>query len=157
MTLTAVVVAAVAAGILLLGWLITRPAPIQWRWLARATLGATLFALLTPAGVISTAQDWLRNWLPLAASASQAPGADWVVHLLSFAALAALLFHVRRDLPAWVLAVGLIGLGALTEALQFLVDGRQAAISDLVADSAGVLAGWLIAAFAGHQAVFDSR
>lgn len=137
--------------VLALGFWLTRPVSVGWRWLARILLAAVLLALLTPAAAIAAVQDWVRHWLPLAATAGSATGADWVVHFLSFAALGALLFHARRDLPPAWLGAGLIVLGGLTELLQLFVDGRSAAVSDLVADALGVAVGYGIARAMGWR------
>jgi hypothetical protein len=136
------IVTASALAVFLLGCWLTAPLSPLWRWLGRGLLAGVLVALLMPAGAVDRLQDWIRDWLPLAASASQAAGADWVVHFLCFTALAALLFHFRRDVPAAWIAAGLVVLGGLTEALQTLVDGRSATLGDWVADCLGICLGY---------------
>lgn len=140
-----ILVSLAALTVFWLGCWATRPVPPVWRWVARGLLAAVLLALLTPASAVNLVQNWVKGWLPLAASASSAPGADWVVHVLSFAALGALLFHLRRDISAAAIAAGLIGLGAVTELLQHFVEGRSAALGDLVADCVGASLGYLVA------------
>jgi VanZ family protein len=142
---TYLIVGLVGAGILGLGWWVTLPVAFVWRWLTRGALAVVLLALLTPAWAMDVFQDWVRAWLPLAASASQASGADWVIHFCSFAVLGALLFLFRRDVSPIVMFVGLVLLGGVTEGLQYLVEGRTASVGDLVADSLGVGFGWLVA------------
>jgi VanZ family protein len=146
-----ILVSLAALGVFGVGWWLTGPVSLIWRWVIRGALGGVLLALLTPASLIDAVQDWLKTWLPLAASASQASGADWVVHFCSFAGISALLFFFRQDVPRSALLAGLIGLGGLTEMLQYLVEGRTASLGDLVADSAGVVLGYGIAQIFGGR------
>ncbi|RFF29589.1 hypothetical protein DZC52_12335 [Wenzhouxiangella sediminis] len=134
-----------AAGIFGLGWWLAAPVAFWGRWVIRGVLAGVLAALLVPASAIQVLEDWVKAWLPVAASASSAAGADWVVHFFSFAGLGALLFYFRRDVPAAAIGAGLIGLGGLTEVLQYFVEGRSAAVGDLVADGIGVGVGYLVA------------
>jgi VanZ family protein len=144
MELSLVFVAAVAFAVFALGFWLTVPVRLWLRWLTRGTLGSVLFLLLSPEKAVEEVQKALETVLPVAASASEAPGADWVVHFFCFAALTALFFLARRDLAASPLFAGLVALGAVTEGLQILVEGRQAALGDFLADLAGVVIGYSV-------------
>lgn len=141
-------VVAAALGIFLLGCWLSEPLSSTWRWLGRLLLGAVLAALLMPASSIQQILAWLQPWLPASGVAATTPGADWIVHFASFAALGLWLFHCRRDLPARWTVSGLIILGGLTEALQYLVPGRSASAADWLADGIGVGLAWLTVRYA---------
>lgn len=145
------IVLASGLGIFLLGCWLSKPVAPLWRWLGRLLLAAVLAALLMPASAIQQVFAWLQLWLPASSAAAATPGADWTVHFACFAALGFWLFYFRRDLPLRWTAGGLVILGGLSEALQFLVAGRSASGADWLADCIGIGLAWLTVRYAvGH-------
>lgn len=71
-------------------------------------------------------------------------GADKALHLVSFAALAAVAMISFRHWRGQAIALGLIAsLGLVTEAAQMFVPGRQGSVMDLAANFAGLIIGTL--------------
>jgi len=80
---------------------------------------------------------------------------DKLQHLLAYLVLAvtgAVSFPGRRSLP-W-LAIGLLILGCVLEAIQAFVPGRVADVDDAVANAIGVGLGLVIARVAGSRYLF---
>jgi len=80
---------------------------------------------------------------------------DKLQHLLAYLVLAvtgAVAFPGRRSLP-W-LAIGLLILGCVLEAIQAFVPGRVADVDDAVANAIGVGLGLVIARVAGSRYLF---
>ena len=96
---------------------------------------------------------WTAGWLGIALTLvasltppvlSEASHADKLVHLSGYAVLMfwwAQVITQRR----WRLAAAVILLGAAIELLQGLTPNRQPDLADALANSAGVLIGWLVA------------
>lgn len=71
------------------------------------------------------------------------PEADKVRHLAAFIVLW-LIGARARVMPAWALALGLLGFGLGIELLQSFTPTRQASFADLLADAVGIGLGWLL-------------
>lgn len=97
------------------------------------------------AGWLGIAITFLVSLLPPALD-EHSGHADKIVHLAGYAVLTfwwAQLILVRR----WKLAVAVVLLGVVIELLQGLTPDRKPDILDVLANSAGVLTGWLAARF----------
>lgn len=71
---------------------------------------------------------------------------DKVTHALAFATLMSWFSGIFRFRLAPALALALVGYGALIEILQSFTPTRQPELADLVADTVGILLGWLLCA-----------
>ena len=72
-------------------------------------------------------------------------GSDKLLHFLAYAGLSGLFsLLVCEARSLWWVALGLIGYGVLIELLQGLTGYRQMELYDMLANSAGVLAGMLL-------------
>lgn len=127
-----------------LGVWVTGPLPVVWRWVTRIVLVGLLCAFLSPAETVEQVREVVERVIPLAASASQVDKAGWVVHFLLYTLLSALLFFQRCRVEPAVLGLGLVVLAVVTESLQLLIEGREAAIGDLVINWIGVAAGYFV-------------
>ena len=112
------------------------------RWAAITGFAAGVAAVsvlsLTPGEALPAIQVW-----------------DKLQHVLTYLILAvigAVAFPGRRSLP-W-LAIGLLILGCVLEAVQALVPGRVAGVDDAVANAIGVGLGLVIARVAGSRYLF---
>lgn len=93
--------------------------------------------------VTAWVHGWL-DWLGWVLPEAEGRGLSDYVHFLMFALLGAALAVARRDLAAWRLIGGLILLGAATEAMQFLVPGREGGWLDVGLDAGGAMLGVLV-------------
>jgi VanZ family protein len=94
---------------------------------------------------------WYISSIPLDAPASDVPFSDKIYHIIEYALFGYLLartvaFHTGSSAGALFAVVMVLGTlwGASDEAHQYFVPCRDANISDIMADAAGVLAGYLI-------------
>lgn len=101
-------------------------------WGTAIVTAAILLATLTPASAVPKVG---------------VSGADLAVHVTMFGLWGALATWAWPRSTGTVVVVGL-GFALLTELLQLLVPGRSFALSDLLADAAGVLVGAAIALWA---------
>jgi len=121
-------------------------------WLA---VIVTAIVLLVPGDTVLAAKVWVASWLPMAAALDAADAtehADKLVHASLFAILGAL--GMRGWLQAdqrWHILAFLLGLGAVTEALQSLVPGRSSSTWDWLADAIGVLLGFGLGTYVSKQ------
>jgi VanZ family protein len=120
----------------------TKPIHAAIRWAAITALTAGVVAVsilsLAPSDALPAIDVW-----------------DKLQHVLAYFALAvtgAVAFPARRALP-W-LAIGLLILGSVLEAMQAVVPGRVAAVDDAVANAIGVGLGLAIARIAGSRCRF---
>lgn len=73
-------------------------------------------------------------------------GLDKFEHLLAYGVLMFWFAHLEPMRSGrWRMALGLAGMGVAIESLQGLIGHRQFSVADMVANGAGVLAGWLAA------------
>lgn len=119
--------------------------PRFYRRLAVLGIGLTVLVLLLPGAVVEAIADWVKQILPvLSEDSSGAAGhLDKLVHAVLFAVCGFLVasgwWQVGQ--PLWPLFLFLLGLGVLTELLQYPIPGRTASFWDVVADGAGALIG----------------
>lgn len=108
----------------------------------------TLVCLLAPADAVLAAKVWAASWLPMAAALDAADATAWsdkLVHASLFALLGGLAARSwLQPGQRWRVAVALLLLGALTEALQSVIPGRSASLGDWLADAAGLALGWML-------------
>jgi len=79
------------------------------------------------------------------------PVSDKLMHALTFMLLMLWFSALYPLQQAWRVALGLLGYGVLMELLQGLSGQRSAEIGDLLADAAGIAAGWLLARAGLHR------
>jgi len=87
-------------------------------------------------------------YLSLRPEPAQPPpqGLDKFEHLLAYGVLMFWFAHLELvPRGRWRLALGLAGMGVAIECLQGLIGHRQFSVTDMAANGAGVLAGWLAA------------
>jgi len=112
------------------------------RWAAITGFAAGVVAVSVLSLIPSDALPGIEVW-------------DKLQHLLAYLVLAvtgAVAFPGRRSLP-W-LAIGLLILGCVLEAIQAFVPGRVADVDDAVANAIGVGLGLVIARVAGSRYLF---
>ncbi|MHB1121361.1 MAG: VanZ family protein [Ramlibacter sp.] len=107
--------------------------PAQRRWVFWLCMTAVLGLCLMPPAQHLPSTGW-----------------DKANHALAFAVLAVLGLATDPARAARVL-LGLLAFGAAIEVLQSLTGYRTAEWLDLVADGAGLLAGWLLARWSGAR------
>ena len=123
-----------------------RGALLAARILFGLALLTTLVCLLAPGDAVLAAKVWAASWLPFAGALDAADAtaySDKLVHGGLFAVLGALAARSwLQPGQRWRVAVALLLLGAITEALQAVIPGRSASLGDWAADAAGLALGW---------------
>jgi len=120
----------------------TKSVNVVIRWAAITGFAAGVAAVSVLSLIPSDALPGIEVW-------------DKLQHLLAYLVLAvtgAVAFPGRRSLP-W-LAIGLLILGCVLEAIQAFVPGRVADVDDAVANAIGVGLGLVIARVAGSRYLF---
>ncbi len=99
-----------------------------WLWWSLGWLGIVLLLALSLA--------------PISGPKLDLPSGDKYLHALSYCVT--MLWFAQLSARRWLLAFGLVALGALIEGLQGLTGYRHPDLGDAAANTAGVLVGWLL-------------
>jgi len=103
--------------------------PYQWLFGGLFVMAVVLGFALAPLGRLTAA--WVLT--------------DKLMHALAFAALMVWFCGVFRLPFTPVVAIGLLAFGGVIEFLQGMLPYRSAEFRDLLADGAGIFAGWILA------------
>lgn len=130
-------------------WRLLRPAPVGQRLVVWTVLLLLLLGMVLPPELLQTAQRWVAGWFGRLPGLEINDAASTWAHVGLYAAFAGSLLWARGDRhPGWFL-LPLAGLAVATELMQLLVDGRQADPFDVVLNLAGIagaaMVAWLVA------------